>query len=375
MRVRKLKNPFLLTGFYGKEYFCNRENELNKLRDHFENERNVVLYSWRRFGKTALIKCFTSELETEKRSETVYVDLLGTRNATTALQYIVQAVYDRYGKTGSGISLAFQKLLGSTGFEISFDPVTGIPRISLDFRPKTDTEKSLKAIGDFIAARKKRVLVVLDEFQQITQYSSEDGESLFRSWMQSFPEIRFIFCGSHRHMMVSMFSEQNRPFYLSSQLMQLNSIDKVHYMEFIRDHFNHAGKGITVAAVDRIFEWSRMQTYCIQLICNKLYGHFNQVSMEEVEIVVCEILDQEGPFFSEYTRLLSEMQWNVLKAVAQEEPLSTPLSNDFIGKYQLGATSSVSTALDMLKRNELIIFDEGKYLVHEVLLARWLQSL
>jgi hypothetical protein len=93
--------------------------------------------------------------------------------------------YDRFGKTGSGISLAFQKLLGSAGFDIAFDPGTGIPKISLGFRPKTGTEKSLKAIGDFIAARKKRVLVVLDEFQQITQYSGEDGESLFRSWLQS----------------------------------------------------------------------------------------------------------------------------------------------------------------------------------------------
>ena len=63
--MKKLLNPFLLTGFYGKEYLCDRVSELNELKDHFNNERNVVLFSWRRIGKTALLKCFLKDIKEE----------------------------------------------------------------------------------------------------------------------------------------------------------------------------------------------------------------------------------------------------------------------------------------------------------------------
>ena len=81
------------------------------------------------------------------------------------------------------------------------------------------------------------------------------------------------------------------------------------------------------------------------------------------------------PLFSGYTKLLTNMQWKVLMAVAKDEPLINPLSKEFINNYHLGATSSVNTALRMLQKNELVIEDEGSYFVHDVLLARWLQSL
>jgi hypothetical protein len=62
-------------------------------------------------GKTALLKQLINHLENEKLADTVYVDLLGTRDIEAALIHITQAVYNRFGKTGSGISSAFQRSL------------------------------------------------------------------------------------------------------------------------------------------------------------------------------------------------------------------------------------------------------------------------
>lgn len=373
--MRKLRNPFLLTGYHSKDYFCDRDQELKSLHEHVNNERNVVLYSWRRIGKTALIKCFISQLEKEKKAEAVYVDLLGTRNMADAIRSITQAVFDRFGRTGSGISYSFQKLLGSIGLDLKFDPATGVPSLALGIRHHESDGRSLAAIGAFLEKRKKRILIVFDEFQQIVRYVEQNGEALFRSWMQAFPGIRFIFCGSHRHMMVSMFSGKNRPFYGSSQLMQLDPIESGQYARFITGLFKAGGKVIDQAAIRNMFTWSRMQTYCIQLICNKLYGLYDRVEEESLETVYREILEQESSFFSEYLKLLTHMQWKVLNAVAREEPLHNPLSKDFIAKYDLGASSSVSTALGMLKKHEIVIQEEGAYYIHEVLLRNWLDSL
>jgi len=373
--MKKLRNPFLLTGFYDREYFCDREQEIKTLSEHFDNERNVVLYSWRRMGKTALIKYFMTILETEKKTETVYVDLLGTRDMEAAIRRITLAVYDRFGKTSSGLSATFQKLLGKTGVEMSFDPIYGTPIFSIGFSNRGGIEKTLESIGAFLDNRNKQVLIALDEFQQITGYSGEDGEAVFRSWMQSFPGLRFIFSGSHRKMMVSMFSEKNRPFYRSTQLLQLDPINKVHYQEFILSHFKTNGKTIDQTSIGAIFAWSRMQTYCIQLVCNKLYGQYGNIIPEDLRQVYKEILDQESLLFAGFSKLLTNMQWKVMLAIAKEEPLVNPLSKDFVNNHKLGAVSSVSTALTRLQKNELVIEEEGSYYVHDVLLARWLQSL
>lgn len=375
MREKKLNNPFLLVGFHGMKYFCDRKKELSALDEHIENERNVVLYSWRRLGKTALLRCFIRILESRKMMESVYVDLLGTRDMQTATMYISQAVLDRFGKTSGGITASFQKFLWRSGLDLTFDPVSGVPKISLGFRNVNLGSSSLGALGEFLMNRKSRIIIILDEFQQISRYTDADGESVFRSWVQSFPGIRFIFSGSHRQMMLSMFSEKNRPFYLSTQLIQLDSIDRDIYSEFIGDHFRSGQKTIETHLIENIFEWSRMQTYCIQLVCNKLYGQFQKIDLSSLQAVYAEILEQEGALFADYANLLTGLQWKVLKAVANAEPLENPLSQVFLGKFKLGAPSSVSAAMDKLMKNEIVVKDHGVYVVHEVLLSRWLQSL
>ena len=40
-----LRNPFVLNGYIGKEYFCDREHEVQKLLEHISNGVNVTLVS------------------------------------------------------------------------------------------------------------------------------------------------------------------------------------------------------------------------------------------------------------------------------------------------------------------------------------------
>src|SRR5690606_38197242 len=108
-------------------------------------------------------------------------------------------------------------------------PLSGIPEVSLGLKETNVPERSLEAIGQFLSQRKNQVVVALDEFQQISNYEEKNAEAVFRSWMQQFPGIRFIYSGSHRRMMQAMFTEKKRPFYRSSQLMALDPIDEKEY--------------------------------------------------------------------------------------------------------------------------------------------------
>lgn len=371
-----INNPFILTGYVGEKYFCNRENEVKIIKAHFDNGRNVVLFSWRRLGKTALLKHFEQILKKhEKETQSIYIDLLSATDMVSAIKLVSQAVYEKFGRASKKDNLSFQRLLGMLGMEMSFDAISGNPKISMGLRTPISAEKSLNEIGLFLRNLNKRILVILDEFQQITLFPEKNGEAIIRGWVQNFPEIRFVFSGSHRHMMQAMFTSKSRPFYRSAQLLQLAPIPLNEYRSFVKKHFKEARKTIDDPVIDEIYTWSRQQTYCVQLLCNMLYGKYDKVEVKHLPAVYSELIAQESAYFLAYTKLLTRMQWLVMKAVALEEPLSNPYTKEFISRHNLGAASTINTSLKKLINSEIVVEDNGKYYIHDVVLARWLQRM
>lgn len=373
--MRSPNNPFIITGYHSPAYFCDRGKDLKWLKDQVKNERNVVLYSWRRMGKTALIRHFFNKIKDELKIEGVFVDLLGTTSITDANKRIASAIITQLGDLKQGIGQRLLKLMGAIGATLGVDPLSGMPTISFGLNTRQSVSDSLEAIGTFLLDYKKPIIVCIDEFQQIVKYSEKNAEATFRTWTQNYPMIRFIFCGSHREMMISMFNEKSRPFYRSAQILQLLELPENQYAQFIIRHFKKANKKINSESIDSIFRWTRLQTYYVQLVCNKLFGKSDNVTDKVLEEVFNEIILQEAPIFSSYQQLLTSLQWRLLLALARDEEIENPYSQQFLNKHQLGAASSVRRALEMLKDKEMIIYYQQKYFIHDTLLMRWLQQL
>jgi len=62
----KPENPFIVSGYYSPEYFCNREKEAGKIINALLNGRNITLFSIRRLGKTGLIDHIFHNLKTKR---------------------------------------------------------------------------------------------------------------------------------------------------------------------------------------------------------------------------------------------------------------------------------------------------------------------
>jgi hypothetical protein len=151
-------------------------------------------------------------------------------------------------------------------------------------------EQSFEVLGAYLTECKKPVVICIDEFQKVKQYADDTAEAVFRSWTQAYPMIRFVFSGSHRQMMTSMFSESSRPFYKSAQVAELAVIDKDAYSAFIKRHFEENKKEIGDSSITSILQWTRQQTYYVQLVCNKLYGDQRPDTAENLTAVYNEII-------------------------------------------------------------------------------------
>src|SRR5690606_9829744 len=373
--MKKPDNPFVLSGYAGEAYFCDRQEELTLVKDHLQNGRNIVIYAWRRMGKTALIKRLIEDLESSGQSEVIYIDLLPTQSVSEAIRAITIAVYNQYGKTRTGLSAALRKLFSAVGVTLSFDPMSGVPEVSLSINQTEIPGSSLNAIGQFLNGRKKDVVLALDEFQQVSDYQKGAGEAIFRNWMQEFPSLRFIYSGSHRGMMEAMFADKSRPFYKSAQLMSLDAISLQAYIAFIQQQFSSRGKSVEKEIIDAIYSWSRGQTYAIQLICNYLFSRCTKVTRQDLDQVIKDILDQEDAVFINYQNILPATEWQVLLAIAREGKVNMPTGQEFVKKHGLGATSSVQRALQSLVRKEMVVKELDGYMVHDIILSRWLSRL
>ena len=51
----KPNNPFLVRGYAGPKFFCDRAAETDRLVSSLENDRDVTLIAPRRYGKTGLV--------------------------------------------------------------------------------------------------------------------------------------------------------------------------------------------------------------------------------------------------------------------------------------------------------------------------------
>ena len=85
-------NPFLLSGYVSPAYFCDREQETDKLASALRNGRNVTLVSPRRMGKTGLIRHVFHQVEQAGEAACYYVDLYQTDSLASLVKKLGDAV-------------------------------------------------------------------------------------------------------------------------------------------------------------------------------------------------------------------------------------------------------------------------------------------
>jgi len=372
---KKIYNPFILSGYVSEEYFCDRRAETEALLEDLKNGRNVTMLSRRRMGKTALMyHLFRTLTKRNQYYHSMYVDLFPTQDLKGLTQSVLSGLLQEVGSDFNSWPRKLLDLVKSIGAALSFDPVTGLPKVSFRFHRVEEAQRSLEAMFDYLSQDRKPWVIALDEIQQISEYPQKGAEAYLRSLMQQHPEVRFLFAGSIHHLVWAMFTEQGRPFYRSTRLLQLEPIDLAAYESFILHHFRSAGKQMDPEVPAHIYRLMKGQTYGIQLLCNRLFGQYVKVDVAAVEECVWDLLVEEQAVFSQIRQLITTTQWKLLTAIAAEGVVTQPLASDFIRRYELKAASSVQTALKALLDKALIIQEDG-YEVQDVLLAEWLRRM
>ncbi|HMN23608.1 MAG: ATP-binding protein [Ignavibacteriaceae bacterium] len=370
----KTANPFLLSGYISKEYFCDRENETGKILEAIQNNRNITIYSQRRIGKTVLINHVFHSLKSDKNKVCIYLDVLSSNSFNEFVNVFGNAIINSIETKPEKFYKKVKELFMSFRPVITIDSLTGLPSFQLTTQSKYEAEKSIEGLFNYLRSQKKKIVIAIDEFQQISQYPENNIEALLRTNIQKLTNTTFIFSGSKKHLLLSMFEDKNRPFFKSTQLMKLDKIDKNVYSDFIISSFAKSDKRINKEQTNIILEWVNLQTFYVQYICNRIFSkNAKQISESIINETFIEILEEQEIVFINYRNLLTEYQWRILRAVASEGIIKSVLSKHFISKYNLNTPSSVKTAVDSLITKDILINDISGYYIQDVLFQKWLE--
>lgn len=370
-------NPFPVHGYFGPELFCDRDDERDMLIEAVRNGRNVTLFAPRRIGKSALIQHVFHFLR--PRWNCIYLDVQESTSFKNFTNLFLTAVLNGV-KTHKSLYKKIQEWILSFRPVLSTNPHTGNFEVEIDFKSDSQQQASMRSAFHLLDSTGPTV-IALDEFQHI--HSWDDGfavESWLRSEVQHLKNVRFIFSGSQFHLLSEMFQSAKRPFFASTQAMNIGKIETNHYRFFIDRLFKSYGKAIQTEDIDSILEWADGNTYNVQLLCNRVFSKAKKkVEHSMIDESIIEIYAENKLSYFALRNSMSKYQWQVLTAIAIEGMVYAPTAKDFLKKHDLGSGPSILRAMEYLLSRELIYQyyrDDGEkyYQVYDIILMRWLQK-
>jgi len=218
-------SPFPYEKFAERENFYGRSKEVKQLNKFVFSSNNLLVFSKRRLGKSSLIQ----EAFIDSDCIFIYCDIFDIASKEDFANILLSSASNSLKGTIQEIAIKLRTIFKRVIPDFSVDS-SGIPHI----KPTTKSLSFKEMLDDFFLlieaiSKKDKVVIAIDEFQQISTLHNSKIDATFRKYMQKSNNVSFIFSGSKRHLLNGIF-EYGAPLYEMATPMELKSI----YIHFVR---------------------------------------------------------------------------------------------------------------------------------------------
>ena len=370
-------NPFKYGPIALDESFTDRDQELAELRSDALNGQDVVIFAPRRFGKTSLVRRVAQELG-RRKALVAEVNLMFTPTKEKLAGRLAQEIAEHLlGVMGR----ARENLRAFSGLQVTptvtVDPMDG--SLSFSFAgghtPEdvdATLERLLRMLAEISIDRKRPVVLIMDEFQEIADI--DPGlTKLLRSVFQEQPEVAHIYLGSKRHLMERIFNDENEPFWRSAKRTELRTIDAEAFKPFILSGFRDHGREIDDEVADRLLAITGGHPYATQELAYFLWaetGPGERADQHRLEEAMTRVLRSEHSHFSDLWDRATSNQRLLLTALAAEA--GRPLSEGYRARHHLRGSSTTQKAIDALVHQEIVTREAGFVQICEPFYGEWI---
>ena len=370
-----MEQPFIFGRSVTGQYFTDREQETTKLVNNFKYGVNTILISPRRYGKTSIVK---RAIEKSRHEDLliVFADIFSSRNPEEFCRIFADCLIKQTSsKIEEWVADAKRFLSGlAPRFNISPDPMGEIS-FSFGIKPSPPDIDYILDLPEKIAKEKnKRIVVCIDEFQQIGEYpDSLHFQKILRTHWQHHQLSSYCLFGSKKHMMNELFEKQSNPFYKFGDVINLKKINREHWVKYILNRFKDTGKKIQPQIAEELCRLTDDYSSYVQQLALLLWFNFDETrQLESLKKSFEELLDHSSVLFEQQTQNLSAYQMNFLKALI-EGVENNFTKKEFLERYNLGTPGNLIRLKSSLIKKELIDVAEGRYFISDPVLKEWLK--
>lgn len=373
-----IEAPFVFGVRVEGDAFTDRREETERLKANFTYGVNTILISPRRMGKTSLVDKVCSLVESDD-IKIARIDAFGCRSENDFINAfataVVRATSNKWEEWMENAKVFLSRFVPKISF--GQDPLNDFS-LSLEYNASNNTTEEVLKLPETIAQTKGyRIVVCIDEFQQIGDFpDSLSFQKRLRGVWQLQSHVSYCLYGSKKHMMEQMFQDHSYPFYRFGDLFYLNKINEEDWVEYIRQRFETTGKHIPEDLAREICRVTdRYSSYVQQLAWFVWLRTADEATASDADLQygIDRLLDACEPLFIQQTEELSAYQMNFLRAIVNGVHTGFTQST-VLNTYRLGTAANVTRLKKALIEKDLITIPAPKHLeMSDPILALWLK--
>ena len=370
------ENPFVFGKAVEGSFFTDRAADAEHLEANLTHGINTILISPRRWGKTSLVKKVMSSVD-RRDIKIIYIDVFSCKSEYDFYKLFASAIIQQTSSKIEEWMATAKEFLSKIITKVAFSP-DSIQEYSLSFEfpgGKEDSETDILQLPAQIAKKKGiRIVLCLDEFQQVGEFQdSVTFQKKLRSVWQHQQNVSYCLFGSKRHLMTEIFSDSSKPFYKFGDMIFLKKIPTEEWVSFIRRKFQETGKTISEKQAENICRITEnLSSYVQHLSWIVWYKAKPVVEDKMLDAAIDELLEQNKVFFQREVEGLTELQLNLLRAVANGVDSGFG-KKDVIRKYRLESSANVQGIKKSLIKKDLIDVDGTIITFNDPIFKLWIK--
>lgn len=378
MKMRENEQSFVFGVSVSDYNFIGRKEEIRRLKMNFEEGINTILISPRLWGKTSLVKK-VCEVVDRKKVIPVFVDIFKCKTEYEFYNALAEAVLKQTASKAELWMDNARDFIARLSPKVSFSPEPNSEfALSLGISPKTHAPEEILSLAEEIAQKKqKRIVVCIDEFQQIGEMAdSVSIQKRLRSVWQHQRLTSYCLFGSKKHTMMNVFQKRNMPLYQFGDFKFLDKIPTETWVEYIVQHFKDRQRTISTEQAAKICQLvDNYSSYVQQLswLVFSLIDEGQVVTDEHLKQGVKDLLNSQEQLFMQQIEPLTAYQMNFLRCILSghhDDFGETAVREEF----QLGSVSNITRLKTALVDKDIVEMSGKRYYITDPVFALWFRS-
>jgi hypothetical protein len=374
-------NPFRFGRIVSGDAFTDREADLMVLERELRGGQNILIEAPRRFGKTSLI------LEVKRRLEAggvpvAYLDCMLVPSRARLADRLASAYLTAFRspaeRAEDWVVRHLQRFRVRPTISIDDQGHT-----QLSFEAGSAGSPNLDALLEQLfeepetiakASRGKRVVVILDEFQDLMELGGGVLRQL-RAVIQHQQHVSYALLGSRQALLRKAVHERGAPLLKMARPYPLGPLPRDDFVSFLLARFRSSGRPVPREAVATLVDFTRAHPNDTQEAAHFLW-EVALLPLSPTELVataIDRVLDAEAAQMTVLWQDSAPAQRNLLAALVEWGGRGL-YSEAYRRRANLGAATTVQRAVQTLIERELVDLEpNGSYVIKERFFEEWIR--